>query len=63
MHPEITSQILSFARHLDDPRADPMQKAMERRWLDAAGQPTADGMSLAQALHDQIGTRSCFRHL
>ena len=61
--PEITSQILSFVCHLDDPRADPMKKAVDRRWLDGAGRPTPDGIRLAEALWDQIGTRSCFRQL
>lgn len=63
MQPEIKTQILSFVCHLDDPATDPMQKAVARQWLDGAGRPTPDGITLAQALWDQLGTRSCFRQL
>ena len=60
---EIKSQIISFAGHLDDPGLDPEHKAKDRNWIDASGVPTHDGIQLAVALWDQLGTRSCLRNL
>lgn len=61
MQSEIKSQIMSFARHLDDPKLDAERKAMDRNWIDETGSPTLDGIRLAVALWDQLGTRSCLR--
>lgn len=61
MQSEIKSQIIWFARHLDDPKLDAERKARERKWIDDTGSPTPDGVYLAVALWDQLGTRSCFR--
>jgi hypothetical protein len=41
--------------------ADVMAYAVERGWLDAAGNITPAGMELEKALSDQSGTRSAFR--
>lgn len=58
---DVKSQILAFAHHVGNPKKDPERKAKERKWLDAAGRPTADGLALIAALHDQRETRSTFR--
>lgn len=63
MQSEIRSQILSFACHLDDPKVDPEQKAVERHWIDETGAPTQDGVFLSVALWDQLGTRTTYRHV
>ncbi len=59
---EIKSEIIAFVCHLDDPRLEPERKAMTRNWIDATGSPTRDGIQLATALRDQLGTRSCLRN-
>ena len=41
--------------------AEVMAYAVERGWLDAAGNITPAGMELEKALSDQAGTRSAFR--
>lgn len=61
MSTETTAQIVAFANHIGNPNKDPMQKAMDRRWIDETGAPTPEGNDLATALLHQIGTRSCFR--
>ncbi len=38
-----------------------MAYAVERGWIDAAGNATPAGMELEKALADQAGTRSAFR--
>ena len=63
MQSDIKAQIVSFAGHLDDPRTDPEKKAMARSWIDATGAPTREGIRLAVALWDQLGTRSTFRFM
>lgn len=63
MQSEIKSHIISFVCHLDDPRQAPEHKALERNWIDETGAPTRDGIQLVVALWDQLGTRSCLRHV
>ncbi len=59
---ETREQILAFARQLcQGSDADPGETAHRRRWLDAAGRPTAEGARLVAELAGQSGTRSAFR--
>lgn len=56
------AQIVAFAAHIG--RSDLRQPeviARRRNWLDAAGNPTADGLDLLTALSDQDATRTVFR--
>ncbi len=59
---DIAATIIAFAAHLEDPRTDPLIKAVDRSWLDASGAPTTDGIALVSALSDQSGTRTTLRN-
>lgn len=62
MKQDVTPTIVAFTAHLGDPQDDPVRKARERGWICEANAPTGDGLALAEALADQSGTRSTFRH-
>ncbi len=55
-------QIVAFAAHIGrrDART-PEAIAQRRNWLDAAGNPTPDGLALLSALNEQDATRTVFR--
>ena len=63
MQCDIKDEIVTFARHLGKPDANPERLARARDWLGPDGQPTEDGHALVTALRDQDGTRSTFRYI
>ncbi len=58
----MTGEILGFAQFFVHPVFDttPFAVARRRRWIDADGRPTQDGVALVRALQDQSGTRTIF---
>lgn len=63
MDNDVTPAIIAFTVHLDDPRDDPLRKAQERGGVCEANAPTEEGRALLDALSEQGGTRSMFRHI
>lgn len=63
--PRLHSVIVSFAGRIigaaEDERA--AAHAADLGWLTPSGDVTADGRRLADALTDQSGSRSVFRHI
>lgn len=61
----LRQSILTFAHFLGAGRseADAARAATERRWIDASGAPTQDGLALVKALGDQRTTRTVWRSL
>jgi hypothetical protein len=57
---DLILQFASLVSGQNDPAAV-IAYALERGWIDAAGDPTPAGMELDRALADQAGTRSAFR--
>lgn len=60
---ETATMILAFAKQLDGETAtqSEFEIARARNWLDADGNPTAEGEALIEALDEQDKTRSVFR--
>jgi hypothetical protein len=57
---DLILQFASLVSGQNDPAAV-IAYALERGWIDAAGDPTPAGIELDRALADQAGTRSAFR--
>lgn len=54
-------RILAFAHQIGAESRSAEEVAIRRGWLDADGNPTADGEDLITALDDQSATRTVFR--
>ena len=64
-HGRVQGKILCVAHFLTGGRDDEAatRAALERRWLDASGAPTREGLELVAAVSSQADTRSAFRNL
>lgn len=54
-------RIVAFAKQCGAESRDAEDVALRRGWLDADGNPTADGEALIEALDEQEATRTVFR--